>query len=70
MSKSMDKQAQALVVMYKHHLAYNYTNKVNAAREYNKHVKEFEYYKSLPITNFSQSVWDEMNDLFMGDEQC
>ena len=46
----MDKQAQALVVMYKHHLAYNYTNKVNAAREYNKHVKEFEYYKSLPVT--------------------
>ena len=45
-------------------------NKVNAAREYNKHVKEFEYYKSLPIANFSQSVWDEMNDLFMGDQQC
>ena len=66
MSKPMDKQAQALVTMYKHHLTYNYSNKVNAAREYSKHVKEFEYFKSLPITNFSQNVWDEMNDLFNG----
>ena len=69
MSKPMDKQAQALVVMFKHHLTYDYTNKVNADREYSKHVKEFEFYKSLAITNFSQNVWDEMNDLFAGGEQ-
>jgi|TARA_B110000977_G_C11067471_1_gene488321 hypothetical protein len=69
MSKPMDNQAQALVMMYKHHLTYNYSNKVNADREYKKHVTEFQYYKALPITNFSQSVWDEMNDLFTGDEK-
>tara|TARA_R110002124_G_scaffold107373_1_gene259729 strand:+ start:673 stop:879 length:207 start_codon:yes stop_codon:yes gene_type:complete len=64
MSKPMDSQAQALVMMYKHHLTYNYSNKVNADREYKKHVTEFQYFKSLPIANFSQTVWDEMNDLF------
>ena len=70
MSKPMDKQAQALVVMFKHHLTHSYNNEENKEREYNKHVKEFQYYKSLPITNFSQSVWDEMNDLFTGDNHA
>ena len=66
MSKPMDSQAQALVIVFKYHLTYNYSNKVNADREYKKHVKQFEYFKSLPISNFSQNVWDEMNDLFTG----
>ena len=70
MSKPMDKQAQALIVMFKHHLTHSYNNEENKEREYKKHMKEFRYFSSLPITNFSQSVWDEMNDLFTGDNHA
>ena len=64
MSKHMDKQAQALIVMMNIHLTHDYTTEESKQRNLDAHIKEFRYYDSLPFGQFSASVWDEMNELF------
>ena len=60
----MDKQALSLITMMNHHLTHKYASKENKQRNLDTHLKEFKYFESLPVTDFSQSVWDEMNQLF------
>ena len=64
MNKPMDKQALSLITMMNHHLTHEYASEENKQRNLDAHLKEFRYFASLPVTDFSQSVWDEMNQLF------
>jgi hypothetical protein len=64
MNKPMDKQALYLITMMNHHLTHDYASEENKQRNLDSHLKEFKYFASLPVTDFSQNVWDEMNQLF------
>ena len=66
MSKPMDSQARSLIVMMTHHLTNEYTTEESKQRNLDIYIAEFKHYDSLPVTQFSASVWDEMNDLFEG----
>ena len=64
MSKPMDSQARALIMMMNHHLTHEYTPEEGKQRNLDAHLDEFTHYSSLPVTQFSADVWDELNDLF------
>ena len=64
MSEPMDNQAKSLIAKMRHHLTHEYSSTENRQLVIDAHYKEFKYYESIPVTNFSPSVWDEMNDLF------
>ena len=64
MSKPMDSQARSLMMMMNHHLTLEYTTEEGKQRNLDSYIAEFKHYDSLPVTQFSASVWDEMNDLF------
>ena len=64
MSEPMDNQAKSLIAKMRHHLTHEYSSTGNRQIIRRFLYKEFKYYESIPVTNFSPSVWDEMNDLF------
>jgi len=66
MNKPMDVEAERLTTMYKHHIRYDY--KTTAAHDSNEERfrKEFAFLLSIPVSEFSQSVWDDLNELFCG----
>ena len=64
MNKPMDKQAQTLITMMNHHLTHKYASERNKQHNLDVYLKLFKNYASLPVTDFSPSVWDEMNALF------
>ena len=64
MSKPMDSQARSLMMMMNHHLTNEYTTEESKQRNLDSYIAEFKHYDSLPVTQFSANVWDEMNDLF------
>ena len=64
MNKPMDKQAQTLITMMNHHLTHEYASERNRQHNLDVYLKLFKNYASLPVTDFSPSVWDEMNQLF------
>ena len=64
MNKPMDSQARSLIVMMNHHLTHEYTTEEGKQRNLDAHLDEFTHYSSLPVTQFSVDVWDELNDLF------
>ena len=64
MSKPMDSQARSLIVMMNHHLTHEYTTEEGKQRNLDAHLDEFTHFSSLPVTQFSADVWDELNDLF------
>jgi hypothetical protein len=66
MSKPMDSQARSLIMMMNHHLTLEYTTEEGKQRNLDSYIAEFKHYDSLPVTQFSASVWDELNDLFEG----
>ena len=64
MNKPMDSQARSLIMMMNHHLTHEYTTEEGKQRNLDAHLDEFTHYSSLPVTQFSVDVWDELNDLF------
>jgi len=64
MSEPMDQQAHALISMMKHHLSCDYKSEENRQRNFDAHLKDFKHFASLPVTQFSPSVWDELIELF------
>ena len=66
MNKPMDKQALCLITMMNHHLMHEYSSQENKQRNLDAHLKEFRHYETLPVTSFSQNVWDGLNELFNG----
>ena len=61
--KTLDVQIQALTGKIKHHLQHDYSSDANRLRNHEELRKQYQVVSDLPISEISQDVWDEMNDL-------
>ena len=63
MHKPMDTEAISLMTQYKHHIRHTYASAENQAQNEKRMRDKFTALAAWPITEFSQAVWDELEEL-------
>jgi len=61
MHKPMDTQAQSLKGKVVHFMSHEFKTPENKDRNRKEILKEWEGLKQIPITEFSQNTWDDLN---------